>query len=131
MSELTARALVQLRRLHAWSHRGPVRSLAMKIGATIAGVVVILAGVAMLVLPGPGLVVMGIGVGVLATEWPWALKVLHVARVRGAAGRRLLFPHDASRVRRAVGAVAVAGFFALGFAATSATTYAVGAIAVA
>jgi len=43
----------------------------------------------------------------------------------------VLFPHDASRARRTVGAVAVAAFFVLGFAATSATTYAVGAIAVA
>ncbi|MEP9364614.1 PGPGW domain-containing protein [Nocardioides sp. CN2-186] len=131
MSDHIARTLGQLRRLHTWSHRGPVRSLVMKIGATIAGVVVIVAGIAMLVLPGPGLVVMGIGVGVLATEWPWALKVLHVARVQGAAVRRVLFPHDASRLRRAAGTVVVAAFFALGFAATSATTYAVGAIAVA
>ena len=115
-----------LRRLHTWSHRGPVRSLIMKVAATVVGVAVIVAGVAMLVLPGPGLVVMGIGVGILATEWSWALSILHLARTKGAALRLLLFPRDATPGRRLLGTLAIGAFALLGFAATSATTYALG-----
>lgn len=53
--------------------------------ATIAivGTVLILAGIAMLVLPGPGLVVLFAGVAVLSTEFPWATRLLHRMKVLG------------------------------------------------
>ncbi|MEP7765389.1 PGPGW domain-containing protein [Sanguibacter sp. 25GB23B1] len=48
---------------------------------TVVGAVLILAGLAMLVLPGPGLVTMFAGVAVLSTEFPWASRLLHRVKV--------------------------------------------------
>ncbi|TDC55879.1 hypothetical protein E1281_10190 [Actinomadura sp. KC345] len=52
----------------------PVRML-RKIAVTIAGTGLIVAGVAMLVLPGPGIVAILAGVGLLGTEFPTARRV--------------------------------------------------------
>ena len=41
----------------------------------VLGSVIMIAGVAMLVLPGPGLLVMGVAVAVLALEFDWAKRV--------------------------------------------------------
>ena len=50
---------------------------------TLVGTVLVLAGLAMLVLPGPGLVVLFAGVAVLSTEFPWASRLLHRMKVLG------------------------------------------------
>ena len=42
----------------------------------VAGFVVLAAGIAMLVLPGPGVLVCGIGLGLLALEFRWAERLL-------------------------------------------------------
>ena len=52
----------------------PVRML-RKVAVTIAGVGLIAAGVAMLVLPGPGIVAILAGLGLLGTEFPTARRV--------------------------------------------------------
>jgi len=41
---------------------------------------VILAGVALLVLPGPGLLLIFVGLSILATEYVWAQRVLKTAK---------------------------------------------------
>jgi putative transmembrane protein PGPGW len=51
-----------------------------RIAVTIAGVVVLLAGAVMLVLPGPGVVVILLGLAILATEYVWAERLLRKAR---------------------------------------------------
>jgi uncharacterized protein (TIGR02611 family) len=53
----------------------------------ILGVAVLLAGVAMLALPGPGVVVIIVGLVILATEFTWAERVLDktTAKAAGAA----------------------------------------------
>jgi hypothetical protein len=51
-----------------------------RIAVTIAGFVVLLAGAAMLVLPGPGIVVILLGLAILATEYVWAERLLRKAR---------------------------------------------------
>lgn len=43
----------------------------------------LLAGLAMLVLPGPGVVFIGIGFAILAIEFTWAEVVLHRATAQG------------------------------------------------
>jgi len=50
---------------------------------TVAGVVVILAGLALCVLPGPGMLTVAAGLAILATEYDWARRLLH--RVRHTA----------------------------------------------
>jgi uncharacterized protein (TIGR02611 family) len=47
-----------------------------------AGSAVTLAGVAMLVLPGPGLLAIAAGLAILATEFAWARGLLDRARAR-------------------------------------------------
>ena len=42
----------------------------------VAGSTVLLIGIAMIVLPGPAVLVIPVGLGVLATEFGWARKLL-------------------------------------------------------
>jgi uncharacterized protein (TIGR02611 family) len=55
----------------------------------ILGVMVALAGIAMLVLPGPGVIVIILGLVILATEFAWAERVLDrtTQTAAGAASR--------------------------------------------
>jgi thiol:disulfide interchange protein len=52
---------------------------------TVTGFVLLAAGVAMLALPGPGLLAMVAGLGMLAGEFHWARRLLD--RVKDAANR--------------------------------------------
>ena len=55
---------------------------------TVAGGALVLGGLALLVLPGPGIVVVALGLAVLGTEYMWAAKALeHTKRSGGQAGR--------------------------------------------
>jgi hypothetical protein len=56
--------------------RAPVRLL-RKVAVAVAGSALIVAGVAMLVLPGPGVVAILAGLGLLGTEFPTARRVSH------------------------------------------------------
>jgi uncharacterized protein (TIGR02611 family) len=75
------------------------------IGITIAGGVLVLAGIAMLVLPGPGLLVIVAGLAVLATQYTWAQVALEKTRERarkaGRGARRALSRRKGSRKRSA------------------------------
>jgi len=46
----------------------------------VIGTTVVLLGIAMLVLPGPGLVVIPVGLAILATEYAWARRWLRFMR---------------------------------------------------
>jgi uncharacterized protein (TIGR02611 family) len=63
------------------------RNRILRIGFAFFGFLVVLAGVAMLVLPGPGLLVIAIGLGILALEFAWAERLLErtVDRMEQAA----------------------------------------------
>jgi len=45
-------------------------------GVAVVGVVLIAVGAALLLLPGPGLLVIALGLGVLATEFAWPRRLL-------------------------------------------------------
>jgi uncharacterized protein (TIGR02611 family) len=51
-----------------------------RIAVTIAGFAVLLAGIALLVLPGPGWLLIFIGLTILATEYVWAQRLLNAAK---------------------------------------------------
>ncbi len=59
-----------------------------KIGITAAGGVIVLAGIVMLVTPGPGLVTIAAGVAVWALEYAWAARLLVRIRARMRKIRR-------------------------------------------
>ena len=61
-----------------------------RIAVTIVGFALVLGGLAMLVLPGPGIVVVFAGLAVLATEYVWAATAIeHTKRLAASAKNRL------------------------------------------
>jgi uncharacterized protein (TIGR02611 family) len=52
-----------------------------RIAKIVIGFVLLLAGLVMLVIPGPGLVTIALGLALLATEFLWARQLL--ARIKG------------------------------------------------
>jgi uncharacterized protein (TIGR02611 family) len=59
-----------------------VRTLKMakRLVVAVAGLTVLAAGIAMIFLPGPAVVVIPVGLAILATEFVWAKKLLHRVR---------------------------------------------------
>ncbi|HEV2766738.1 MAG TPA: PGPGW domain-containing protein [Acidimicrobiales bacterium] len=55
---------------------------ARRVAVAVGGGALIIVGVALLALPGPGMVVIVAGLAVLATEFPWAKSWLAAARRR-------------------------------------------------
>ena len=59
--------------LEAWRR---VPTVVRRGGVAVAGGLLLAGGAALLVLPGPGLVVIGLGLAVLATEFLWPRRLL-------------------------------------------------------
>jgi uncharacterized protein (TIGR02611 family) len=57
-----------------------IRRSGKRIAVTVVGFAVLIAGVAMLVLPGPGILVIIAGLAILATEYVWAQRLLAKAK---------------------------------------------------
>jgi uncharacterized protein (TIGR02611 family) len=87
------------------------RSKAYRAVFVVAGVLVTLAGVAMLALPGPAFVVIPIGLTMLAMEFSWAERWLEKALQKAEAAQRSA--KSASPLQKALGI----GATALGIAA--------------
>jgi len=79
------------------------RNRIIRVVVALFGFLVVLVGVAMLVLPGPGLLVIAIGLGILALEFVWAERLLErtVDKMEQAADT----VKHSSRKQRALGAV--------------------------
>jgi uncharacterized protein (TIGR02611 family) len=108
--ERLAERLARRRARHR--QRGPLHRL----GVVAAGFAVTAAGLAMLVLPGPALVVIPIGLALLALEFAWAERALVVAVRRAEQAR-----HGATRLpARARALVALVAIAAAGVAAVAA-----------
>jgi len=64
-----------------------------KLAVAVAGFSVVAAGIALIVLPGPAVVVIPLGLAILAREFPWAARLLawlrSLARRMWAAARQL------------------------------------------
>ena len=59
---------------------------ARRIVISVVGMTVLLIGVAMIVLPGPAVVVIPVGLAILATEYAWARRWLRFAREAAEKG---------------------------------------------
>src|ERR1700761_7267726 len=66
-----------------WVRSLPGGRLIWRIGVTVAGLVVIAIGVVLIPLPGPGWLIVFLGLGIWSTEYAWAHRLL-------MANRRLL-----------------------------------------
>lgn len=80
--------------------------IAYRIGVAVAGGIVIVLGLILVPLPGPGWPVVFAGFAVLGTEFAWARRVVDGVRIRVAGGvrwsRRAAWP-----IRAAIGATMV------------------------
>ncbi|MGO3834698.1 PGPGW domain-containing protein [Leucobacter sp. UCMA 4100] len=81
MKRLAARVGGFLERFKAIVGRRPWLALAYKITVAVIGGVVILAGIAMLVLPGPGWLTIFLGLAILGSEFAWARNALTRLRI--------------------------------------------------
>ncbi len=74
-----------------------------RIAVTVVGATVVAAGLAMLVLPGPGILVVALGFAILGTEYAWAAAALdrtkHIAE-RGGRVVKGAVKSGVGRVRR-------------------------------
>ena len=97
-------------RVHHHLHRNRAMSATTKLVVTLVGSAVLVAGLVMMVTPGPGLLGIVAGLAILATEWDWADRWLSSARRRLHDARLAAEAMD-PRVRRR--RVALAGGLAL------------------
>ena len=59
-----------------------------RVAVTVVGAAVVAGGLAMLVLPGPGILVVAVGFAILGTEYAWAASALErTKRTAARAGR--------------------------------------------
>ncbi|HJU57824.1 MAG TPA: PGPGW domain-containing protein [Actinomycetota bacterium] len=58
-----------------------------RIGVSIVGFALVAAGLVMLVLPGPGLLLIIAGLAILATEYVWAQRALNFAKQKAGQAR--------------------------------------------
>jgi uncharacterized protein (TIGR02611 family) len=79
------------------------------------GVVVLCAGIAMLVTPGPAFVVIPIGLAILSLEFAWAEHLLERALVKGEEAKRKAT--EATRTQKLLSGLAIACAAAAAFTA--------------
>ena len=82
------------RRWHDHPFFAPFKAVGMfikrsgkRIAVTVAGGFVVIVGVALLVLPGPGILVIIAGLAILATEYVWAERLLRMAKERAVQAK--------------------------------------------
>ena len=80
-------------------HRNPALAATTKLVVTIVGCLVLVAGLIMMVTPGPGLVGIAVGLAILSTEYEWAHRWLQKAK-RKAHEARVKAEEMDPRVRR-------------------------------
>ena len=77
-----------VRRLEAQRARHKRRSPVVRAAAVFAGFAVVVAGIALLPLPGPGWVIIFVGLGLLSLEFTWAGRALDRALVEADKAQR-------------------------------------------
>lgn len=73
--------------MHQRLHAHPALALTTKLVVTTIGVLVLLAGVVMMVTPGPGIAGIALGLAILATEYDWAHRWVEKAREKAHEAR--------------------------------------------
>lgn len=72
-----------------------------RVVVTIAGFVVVVVGIILMPLPGPGMLIVAAGIGILSTEYRWAQRLFRRARRElEDVTRQLLGAWRATRRRR-------------------------------
>jgi uncharacterized protein (TIGR02611 family) len=66
-------------------HQQPALARVYRAGVALVGSLIVVLGVVLIPLPGPGWLIVFIGLSVLASEFAWAERLLHYARARVGA----------------------------------------------
>lgn len=93
-----------IRRLREARDRHKDRRLPIRIAVVLAGFTVLLGGLAMLILPGPALAVIPLGLFLLALEFAWAERALEQAVKQAEAAKQKAT--ETSRAQRIAAGVA-------------------------
>lgn len=72
----------RLVRLRQWLRDRPTAEFSYRVGVAIVGVAVLAVGIVAIPYPGPGWAIVFLGLGILATEFDWARRLLGFARKR-------------------------------------------------
>lgn len=97
-------------RFRAWRERVrqlPGGAVAWRVGVTVIGLLIVVVGLLLLPLPGPGWLVIFAGLGVLASEFSWAARLL--SRLRQLVTRWTRWArHQSTWVQLLIGASGLA-----------------------
>lgn len=77
-----------------------------RIAITIVGVVVVLAGLALLILPGPGWLLIFVGLSILGSEYVWAQRLLRIAKEQANNAKDKVLRRKQAKAERREGASA-------------------------
>jgi uncharacterized protein (TIGR02611 family) len=84
-----------------WFPFGAVRRFIARSGkrvaVTIVGFVLLLAGIVMIVTPGPGILLIIAGLAVLATEYVWAERLLNLTKRKAVQAKDTIIRRNRSR----------------------------------
>lgn len=78
----------------------PSKRLVKRIGVAVIGGTITLVGIVMLVLPGPAIVVIPLGLSILATEFMWARRYLRKCRTMAGRWKDKIKTHATARSAR-------------------------------
>lgn len=88
------------------------RHVLIRMGTIVVGFVVLLGGLAMMILPGPGIVGILAGLGILSRELPWAERVMESVKKRAKLDELKEQPRWVQATMWTVTAVSVVGSIA-------------------
>jgi uncharacterized protein (TIGR02611 family) len=107
IAELSPEDLARQRRWHDHRIVFPLKVVARflarngrRIGIAVVGGFLVVAGIALLVLPGPGWLVIFLGLGILATEFVWAERLLNKAKEKAQQAKSKVLEKKALRTSR-------------------------------
>ncbi|GAB3427644.1 TIGR02611 family protein [Flindersiella endophytica] len=95
---LLGRIRKRLRAFRSRVRRHRSLDLTWRAGIFVLGTLIVIAGLIMFITPGPGWLALILGLAILATEFSWAERALHWARVKAAqAAHKALDPRTRNR----------------------------------
>lgn len=104
------------RRIHTRLHANRMTSLITKVVVTCIGAAVIVAGLVMMVTPGPGIVGIILGLAILSAEWEWAERWVDRARAYARDAAEKARGLDPAVRRRRIVLTTLAGALVIGSA---------------
>ena len=84
-------------------------SIVFRILWVVAGATIVIAGLALTVVPGPAVIVLPVGMAMLAAEFTWARRLLDVGIDRGVDAKRFMQSSRAAQLLTALATLCLVG----------------------